>query len=121
MNGALDVVLVSITLALALICALWALRGRPAPLWQLIAAGAVELVVLAVVIAAAVATARGNGADETVTGIGYLIAMPLVLPFGVLIALIERTRYGSTVLAVTAFVVAVLVFRLRQLFGVLYD
>ena len=46
--------------------------------------------------------------------IGYLIALVVVLPVGAALAHGERTRYGSVVLAVAGFTMAVLVLRTTQ-------
>lgn len=118
MSPTLDVVLVATSLLLAVVTGLWAVLDRPVPLWQLVATAVTEVVVLAVVGVAIAHLVSGHGPAGAVIVVGYLIAMPLVLPFGVLCALVERTRYGSVILAVTALTITVLVFRLRQLFGV---
>ena len=59
--------------------------------------------------------AGGTGPADAPTFLSYLIGVVLVPVAGVLWARTERTRWAGTVLAVAALVVAVMVWRLLQL------
>lgn len=91
-----------------------AVLRRPAPLWLLGVTGAAEVVLLAAVAASVVGLVGGHRPASTATLVGYLFGTPLVLPFAGAIALEERTRWGTAILAAGGLVVAVLAVRLHQ-------
>jgi hypothetical protein len=80
----------------------------------MIAAIALEAAVL---VQSGVGLARLSGAhlDEPVTFAAYAVGIALPLPLGFYLARIERTRWGSIILAFTAVVVAVMTLRLQQI------
>jgi hypothetical protein len=57
----------------------------------------------------------GTRPEDTPTFVGYLVAVLLVPPAGVLWARADPSRWGGTVLAVAGLVVAVMAWRLLQL------
>lgn len=103
----------------ALVVAAWAfldvLRDRLAGRALLGGLALVEGLLVAQVVVAAVKLAQGDRPDGMATFIGYLVASLLVLPFGTLWALGERSRSGTAVLGVSCLVVPVLVARLLQI------
>jgi hypothetical protein len=101
-------------LVLAAACAVEAIRDRPAGIPLLAVAVAAELVLLVAVGASVVALARGHDPASTATTIGYLVGVPFVLPFAAVVALAERSRWGSVVLGAGGLVLAVLAARLGQ-------
>ncbi len=102
----------------ALLLAVWLLiqtaRDRPPGSRELIALGAVELVVL-VHVGTSVGRALGAGSPaEPVAFVGYLITIALIIPVGLVLARLEPTRWGSLIGAVACLVDPVLVVRLNQ-------
>ncbi|MGY1615944.1 hypothetical protein ACI797_04310 [Geodermatophilus sp. SYSU D00691] len=81
---------------------------------HLAAAGLLEAVLLVQVVVAVVGLVGGHRLVEPGTFFGYLVAIPLIPVAGVLWARTETTRWAGTVLAVAAVVVAVMVWRLVQ-------
>lgn len=102
-------------LLLAGVAGVWALLlRRAAPLWLLGLTAAAEVVLLGAVSASVGGLVAGHSPASTATLIGYLIGTPLVLPFAAAVAVEERTRWGTVVLAAAGLVVAVLAARLYQ-------
>lgn len=114
MNGALTAAVIAGSLLLAAWCGVTALRNRTIQLPHLIGAAAVELLLVVQVVVAVVASAGDDGPTEAVTFVGYLVAALALLPVGVVLSLVERTRWGSVVLAVACLVVPVVELRLQQ-------
>ena len=114
MNGPLSVATTVASLLLAAWCAVSAVRDRPPGRAQLAAMAVVEVLVLALVVAAGAVLAGGERPAETATLVGYLVTIVCVPPIGWLLARLEPTRWGSVILLVTALVVPVLVARLQQ-------
>ncbi len=71
----------------------------------------------AVLVQSGIALARlsGAGLDEPVTFGAYAVGILLPIPLGFYLARIERTRWGSIILAFTSVVVAVMMLRLLQI------
>lgn len=84
---------------------------------QLFAAGAVEafLVIQAITCAVVLATSHRN--LEAWEFWGYVLTILIIFPGAALWAFAERTKWSSVVLAVAAFTVIFLQFRLIQLWG----
>ena len=78
-------------------------------------AGLLELLLLVQAGIAVAGLAGGKRPPETATFVSYLAAVVLVPVAGGLWARTERTRWAGTVLAVAAAVVAVMAWRLLQL------
>jgi hypothetical protein len=76
-----------------------------------------EAVLLVQVVLAVAGLAGGHRPPETAAFVGYLIGVVLVPAAGALWARSERTRWAGTVLAVAALVVAVMEWRLVQLWN----
>ncbi|KQC38875.1 hypothetical protein UK82_08420 [Frankia sp. ACN1ag] len=95
-------------------CLLQTWRDRAVGVGLLAAAGVVEAVLLAQVIAAIVVVARGSHADQPVNFVLYLIASVVALPVGVWWSLGDRSRWGSGVLGIACLAVAIIVVRLGQ-------
>lgn len=114
MNGAVTTAVIISSLLLAAWCGVTALRNRTIQLPHLAGAAAVEVMLVVQVVVAVVASAGGDRASDAVTFIGYLVTSLALLPVGAALALVERTRWGSVVLAVTCLVVPVVELRLQQ-------
>jgi hypothetical protein len=91
------------------------LARRRTGLVHLAAAGLLEALLLVQAGVAGAALAGGTRPPETATFLGYLAGVVLVPVAGVLWSRTEPSRWGGTVLAVSAAVAAVMVWRLVQL------
>ena len=109
--GAITVV----ALLLAALGAATTVVGRRIGLLHVAGAGLLELLLLLQAGIAAAAMAGGTRPADTPTFVSYLIGVLLVPVAGVLWARTERTRWAGTVIAVAALVVAVMAWRLQQL------
>jgi hypothetical protein len=105
----------------SLVLAAWALLAaalnRPAGRLQLLGLGLIELALIAQAVVAVVRLVDGERADEMPTFIGYVVASLLVLPIGAALAIMERSRWGSVIVGVASLVIAVVILRLRQVWG----
>lgn len=108
-----------VVIAGSLLYAAWALyaviRNQVPREPHVIGAGAVEVLVLLLIVASIVASIGSDGPSDTVTYVGYLIVMPFIIPLGLFWALAEKSRWGTAVLVVAALVNPVLVVRLQQI------
>jgi hypothetical protein len=89
--------------------------GRRTGLVHLAGAGLLEALLLVQAVLAVVALAGGQRPPETATFLSYLAGVLLVPVLGVLWSRTEPSRWAGTVVAVAAAVVAVMVWRLLQL------
>lgn len=118
MIGWLGATLIISALVVAGLAGISAVRRRP-PSRVAVAAAMVAAVLVAVQAVVAVAVAfNGQNADEPGLFFGYLVAVVLVLPMSLVWARAERNHFGSLVIVVAGLVLAVLVLRLQQLWGV---
>ena len=113
----LAILAVVLSLALAGWAAAFALRDRAVVLRQLKGAAVVEAVLVLQVLAAVVVTARGDAPDDAVTFWGYLLTALVVLPIAAAWAFAERTRWSSVVLVVASLTIAVMQWRLLQIWA----
>ena len=115
MTLALVVPITVVAVVLAVLGLASTLARRRIGLLHLAVAGVLEALLLVQAVLAVVAMAGGNTPPETATFVGYLAGVVLVPIAGSLWARTERTRWAGTVLAVAAAVVAVMIWRLLQL------
>lgn len=102
-------------LLLALASLIVAIRNKAMGVILLGAFAALEIAVLVqagVTIAAAVG---GEGPASKATLYGYLAGIAIIPPAGVFLALAERSRWGTAILVVAGFAVAVMTGRLLQI------
>jgi hypothetical protein len=111
----LVVAITVVAVALALLGLASTLARRRIGLLHLGVAAVLEVLLLVQAIVAVVAMAGGDTPTETATFSGYLAGIVLVPVAGSLWARTERTRWAGTVMAVAAAVVAVMIWRLLQL------
>ena len=104
-----------VSVVLAALGVLSTLARRRTGAAHLAAAGALEAVLLVLLAVALVQLARGHRPPETAAFLGYLFGVVLVPVAGVLWSRTETTRWAGTVLAVAAAVVAVMAWRMLQL------
>jgi hypothetical protein len=108
-------VITVVALLLAALGAASTLARRRIGLVHLVGAGLLEAVLLVQAVLVVVAMTGGERPADTATFVSYLLGVLLVPVAGVLWARSERTRWAGTVLAVAGLVVAVMVWRLLQL------
>ncbi|XBH20194.1 hypothetical protein V5R04_07970 [Jonesiaceae bacterium BS-20] len=97
---------------------LFAFRDRAVILKQLWAAAVVEGLLLIQVVTSAIGLAGHTRPDFAAWEFwGYVVTALIILPGAALWAFAERTKWSSVVLAVGAFTVIFLQFRLIQLWG----
>ena len=102
-------------LLLAVLGAAATVAGRRIGLVHVAGAGLLEVLLLLQAGIALAALIGGTRPADTPTFVSYLIGVLLVPIAGVLWARTERTRWAGTVIAVAALVVAVMAWRLLQL------
>ena len=119
-NGAVPTTIIVVGLALAGYALLMTALNRRVGLGLLVALGVLEILLL-VLVGLIVAELAGGGRPASLaTLIGYLIAMPLVPVAAGFWGLLERSRWGSAVVAVAGLVAAVLMVRLHEIWPVIH-
>jgi hypothetical protein len=116
----LVVAITGVAVLLAVLGVASTLARRRIGLVHLAVAGVLEALLLVQAALAVVAMAGGDTPPETATFAGYLAGVVLVPVAGSLWAWSERTRWAGTVLAVAAAVVAVMTWRLLQLWEAIH-
>jgi hypothetical protein len=104
--------------ALAVLGALSTALRRRIGSAHLAVAGLLELLLVVQAVLAAVAVAGGHRPAELATFVAYLVSVVLLPIAGLLWARTEPTRWAGTVLGVAALAVAVMVWRLLDLWEV---
>jgi hypothetical protein len=102
------------TLLMAAWCLVTAARGQGIEVPQLAGLALVEVLVLVHTGYGVSSLAGGHRPHEYATFVGYLIAFPLMIPLGTLLARLEPTRWGAVIAAVACLVDTVLIVRLHQ-------
>jgi hypothetical protein len=119
-NGAVPTTIIVAGLALAAYALLMTALNRRMGIGLLVALGVLEILLL-VLVGLIVAKLAGGGRPASLaTLIGYLIAMPLVPVAAGFWGLLERSRWGSAVVAVAGLVAAVLMVRLHEIWPVIH-
>jgi hypothetical protein len=103
-------------LAWALWCAVSALVDQAPTYWHRVTLLGIEVVAVVQALIAVVLLIAQGGRDTGAVAeiVGYLIAVVIALPIGAALAYGERSRYGSVVLGIAGFTLAVLVLRTTQ-------
>lgn len=107
----------ALALALATVGAVTALLGRAPGYLHLGGLAAVEGVLVVQAVTAIAQMFGGDRPEQLATFTGYLLTVVLVPPLAALLSSAERSRWGSVIVTVAALVVAVLVFRLQQVWA----
>jgi hypothetical protein len=119
-NGVVPTTIIVAGLALAAYALLMTVLNRRMDIGLLAALGVLEILLL-VLVGLIVAKLAGGGRPASLaTLIGYLIAMPLVPVAAGFWGLLERSRWGSAVVAVAGLVAAVLMVRLHEIWPVIH-
>jgi len=119
-NGAVPTIIVIAGLALAAYALLMTALNRRMGLSLLVGLGVLEILLL-VLIGIIVARLIGGGRPAGLAVlIGYLIAMPIVPVAAAFWGALERSRWGSAVIAVAGLVAAVLMVRLHEIWPAIH-
>jgi hypothetical protein len=119
-NGVVPTTIIVAGLALAAYALLMTALNRRMGIGLLAALGVLEILLL-VLVGLVVAKLAGGGRPASLaTLIGYLIAIPLVPVAAGFWGLLERSRWGSAVVAVGGLVAAVLMVRLHEIWPVIH-
>jgi hypothetical protein len=119
-NGVVPTTIIVAGLALAAYALLMTALNRRMGIGLLAALGVLEILLL-VLVGLIVAKLAGGGRPASLaTLIGYLIAMPLVPVAAGFWGLLERSRWGSAVVAVAGLIAAVLMVRLHEIWPVIH-
>lgn len=110
---------VVVALAAGLLCVAVALAGRPPNDLTVFALGLVELLLIAQVVVSIVAPFTGNHATGDLLEYWvYLVTALLIPPAATLWALVAKSRWSTAILAAAAFAVAIMVWRMSQIWFV---
>lgn len=110
---------VVVAVTAGLFCLVLGFAGRPPSDYTLGATAIVELLLLVQVVIAIVAPATGN--QPTGSGLEfwvYLVSAALIPPAAAFWALIERNRWSTAILGVACLAIAVMVYRMGQIWFV---
>jgi hypothetical protein len=119
-NGAVPTIIIIAGLALAAYALLMTALNRRMGLSLLVGLGVLEILLL-VLIGIIVARLIGGGRPSGLAVlIGYLIAMPIVPVAAGFWGALERSRWGSAVIAVAGLVAAVLMVRLHEIWPAIH-
>lgn len=103
----------------SLVVAGWSLLttmlNHPVGVSHLAGLAVVELALLVQVVIASARVIAGEGPDETVTFVAYLVGSLLILPAGAVWSLAERTRWSPAVVAAACLILPVMIVRLQQI------
>ncbi|MFI7615272.1 hypothetical protein ACIBP6_28985 [Nonomuraea terrae] len=115
MNTIVSTIVIAGALVLMLASLIAAFRNRPMGMVLLVGFAVLELAVLVQAGFVIAAVAGGGGPADKVTLFGYVGGQVLIPPAGVFLALAERSRWGTAILAVAGFAIAVMNGRLLQI------
>ncbi|HVT66689.1 MAG TPA: hypothetical protein VHF26_02995 [Trebonia sp.] len=120
MNGALPTTIIVAGLALAGYALLMTALNRR--VGAILLAGLAVLEILLLVLVGMIAFRLTEGGRPAGLGmlIGYLVATPVIPVAGALLGAVERSRWGSAIVAAAGVVVAVLMVRLHEIWPVIH-
>lgn len=113
------IVLVTVATAAGVLCVVLGLAGRKPADLTVIAVAIVEVLVLVQVVISLVAPAAGNPPTGNLAEFWvYLGTAALIPPAAILWALTDRTRWSTVVLGVAGLAIAVMTYRMNQIWNV---
>ncbi|QYC43940.1 hypothetical protein Nocox_31815 [Nonomuraea coxensis DSM 45129] len=115
MNTTVSAIVITVALLLMLASLVTAIRDRPMGMVLLVGFAVLEVAVLVQVGFVIAAVAGGAESPEPATLWGYLIGEVVIPPAAVFLALAERSRWGTAILVVAGFAIAVMNARLGQI------
>lgn len=102
-----------------LVCVVWGLIGRKPNDVTVLATALVEVLLVAQLVIAIVAPIVGNTPTGSLLEFWlYLVAALIIPPLAMVWALVERTRWSNVVMGGAAFAIAVMVWRMEQIWSV---
>ncbi len=118
MISALTITVSAAALLLAAWCGYAAARDQPTKDWHVIGMAVVSALALAQLVVAVVEVANGHKPSHgTVIFFLYAVGATLTVPAAGFMSLLERTRWGSAIVALGGLVLAALELRLVQIWG----
>lgn len=105
------------SLGLAGWCGVAAFRGQPMLVPHLVGIALLELLLIAQLVVSVVFLVDGPRPPDTVTFVSYLVTVVLIPPACAVWGLMERTRWGTAVIAFACLVLPVMLVRLEQLWS----
>ncbi|MEO5921829.1 MAG: hypothetical protein ABIQ01_11875 [Pseudolysinimonas sp.] len=119
MIAGFTVALVGVALLAGLFCAALGLAGRKPSDITLASLALVEVLLVAQIVIAIIAPSAGNPPTGNLLEFWvYLVTAAIIPPLAVFWALVERTRWSTVVLGVGALAVAVMSYRMYQIWTV---
>ncbi|MGB3911695.1 MAG: hypothetical protein WBL06_14600 [Pseudolysinimonas sp.] len=119
MIDAFTIVLIAGSTLAGVLCVVLGLVGRKPSDVSILAVVVVEALLLAQVVIALIAPATGNQPTGNLAEFWvYLVAACLMPPAAIAWALTDRTRWSTVVLGVAALAIAVMVYRMNQIWTV---
>ncbi len=115
MNDTFAVVLIAAALALAAWSLVLVVLGRPLDNPLFYGLSALELALVANLVAGIVALVGTDRDVDGVSFVGYLLTAVLILPLAVIWSVAEKSRWGTAVLVIGCLVIPVLVVRMQQI------
>lgn len=110
---------VVVAVVAGLACVGFGLAGRKPNDYTLGAAALVELLLIAQLVVAIIAPAIGNAPTGSILEFYvYLVSALLIVPLAAFWALVERSRWSTVVLGVACLAIAVMVYRMFQIWTV---
>ena len=114
-----EYVQISVAVVAGLLCLILGFAGRTPNDYTLGAAALVEVLLIAQLVVSLIAPATGN----LPTGSGlefwvYLVSAALIPPAAIFWALVERNRWSTAILGVACLAVAVMLYRMGQIWFV---
>lgn len=114
MTSGLATAVIAASLAMAGWAAVTAVLDRVPGTGHLIGAGVVEALALTLVGVAVAGLVAGHRPADLTTFIGYLVVAALIVPGGIVLSVMERSRWGAALIAAACLILPVLVLRLQQ-------
>lgn len=110
---------VAVALLVGLACVALALAGKAPNDFAVFSLGLVELLLLVQVVVAIVSPIVGNSPTGDLLEFWiYLVTAVLIPPAATLWALVARSRWSTAILAAAAFAIAIMVWRMAQIWFV---
>jgi len=114
-----EYVQIAVAVAVGLFCLIAGLAGRKPSDYTLGATALVELLLLAQVVVSIVAPLTGNAPTGSLLEFWvYLVSAVLLPPAAVVWALVERNRWSTAILGVACLAIAVMLYRMGQIWFV---
>lgn len=113
------IVQVVVACLVGLVCVVLGLAGRKPNDLTVLSVAAVEVLLVVQAIVAFIAPFAGNNPTGNLVEFwAYLISALVIPPLAIFWALVERTRWSNVVLGAAAFAIAVMLWRMEQIWTV---